>query len=161
MATTTRTFYAVAVVATIVLASAAPLPAQTPNPSEAVEDAFLAVRVADVERAAAWYARVFDLGEVNRLVSEGYAIRLLRGGGLAVELIQQVGAVAPPARHLGLFKVGLFVEGIDRFHAEMLRRGVDVDAVPFDDEALGVRSFVMRDLDGNRLQLFERCGDGC
>lgn len=119
-------------------------------------DAFVAIRVADVAAAAAWYARVFDLREVNRLEGDAYSIRILSGGGLSVELIQQPRVPRPEERHLGLFKAGLFVDDAEQYLQLMRSRGVDTDEATFVDEALLLRSFVMRDLEGNRLQVFSR-----
>jgi catechol 2,3-dioxygenase-like lactoylglutathione lyase family enzyme len=135
--------------------------AQAEVPPTGIRDSFVAVRVADVEASATWYATVFDLVEVHRIDEPTYSIRILRGEGLNVELIEQQGVARAPARHLGLFKAGFFVRDIDTFFSAMQQRGVDTDAATSVDDALSVRSFVMRDLEGNRLQVFERCAERC
>jgi hypothetical protein len=53
------------------------------------------------------------------------------------------------------------VSGIDGFHAHVVSFGGDADPIIGTDEVLGMRTFVLRDSDGNRLQAFERCGEGC
>lgn len=127
-------------------------------------DTFLAVQVADDSAAAAWYASLFRLEEVNHLTAgDGrYSIRLLSGRGLTVELIRllDVGPAEDGPR-LGLFKAGFWVDDIEAAHAWLLGRGVDVDVSPFVDDALSARSFVFRDPEGNRLQVFQRCGADC
>ncbi|MFT5515892.1 MAG: catechol-2,3-dioxygenase [Rhodothermales bacterium] len=100
---------------------------------------------------------MFGVEEVNHIDAEDgrYAIRILTGGGLRVELIRARGTERPSDRHLGLFKTGLFVSDIEAFHAVLEERTVDVDAQIFVDEALNARSFVFRDLEGNRIQAFQ------
>lgn len=127
-------------------------------------DTFLAIQVTDDSAAAAWYASRFGLEEVNRLTAgDGrYSIRLLTGRGLTVEVIRlpDVGPAEDGPR-LGLFKAGFWVDEIDAAHDWLVERGVDADERIFVDEALGARSFVFRDLEGNRLQVFERCDSDC
>lgn len=157
-----------AVVVTSLLAFAGPAAAQSETghvaQAEIRGSSFFAVKVSDADTAARWYAETLDLSEVNRIDDEGgrFAIRLLAGPGLAVEVIQQVGAsAAGEGPTLGLFKVGFSVDDIEAFHALLRRRSVDVDERIFTDVALGARSFVFRDLEGNRIQVFEPCSEAC
>jgi hypothetical protein len=53
------------------------------------------------------------------------------------------------------------VADIEAFRRRLDGLGVDQDAQIFVDEALHVRSFVFRDLEGNRVQVFQRCGEAC
>jgi hypothetical protein len=62
---------------------------------------------------------------------------------------------------IGIFKTGFFVTGLDALFERLKESGVKVDLAIFTDDALQIRSFVFRDPEGNRLQVFERCGDGC
>jgi predicted enzyme related to lactoylglutathione lyase len=141
--------------------SAAQGHAQTPAPSTSElgirGPAFFAVQVRDIERASSWYQVVFDLEVVRRLEAEdgAYAIRILSGSELTVELIEEHRSEAPPQRHFGHFKAGLYVVDIEAFHQRLLASGVDVDARIFVDPALGVRSFVFRDMEGNRIQALQ------
>lgn len=128
-----------------------------------VSPGFAAIRVGDVDAASSWYQRVLGLDEVNRIDAEDgrYSIRILSGGGLSVELIEERGIEPVEGRRLGLFKVGLYVSDIDAFYRRLEGLGVDQDARIFMDEALNARSFVFRDLAGNRIQVFQRCDGGC
>lgn len=124
-----------------------------------VEGSAIALLVADAPAMAAWYAEAFGLRPVKRLQGEGgaYDIHILSGGGLIVELIQLAAAnPRPPDLSLGLFKAGLFVDDIEAAYAWISTRASGVDAAPFADEKLRVESFVLRDPEGNRLQLFAR-----
>lgn len=125
---------------------------------------FVALRVADVDEAARWYQRVFGLDELNRLEdTDGrYDIWLLGGPSLLIELIEQPDVSEPPDPHLGIFKTGIRVRDAEGFRTALAEAGVDVDDRTFVDEALGMRTFVFRDLAGNRLQAFEPCSvTGC
>lgn len=127
-------------------------------------DTFLAIQVADDSAAAAWWADLFDLEEVNHLAADDgrYSIRLLAGAGLTVELIRLRGArPAGDGPVLGLFKTGFWVDDLDAAHGWLVGQGVDADEATFVDEALGARSFVFRDPGGNRLQVFQRCHSDC
>ncbi|MDP2481650.1 MAG: VOC family protein [Candidatus Palauibacterales bacterium] len=146
----------------VMLGAGATFPARAPGPSSPAdtvnlrEFAFFAVRVEDVEAAAAWYRDVFDLDLANRLDAEDgrYAVRILSGGGLAVELIEQPDAGRAPDPHLGLFKAGIRVADIESFHQRLLALGVNADPKPIEDSTLNVRTFVFRDPEGNRIQAF-------
>ena len=144
----------------------APLPGQeaSAEPEFAiVAPAFLALRVGDVEAAAAWYARALALDPVKQLDAEDgrFRIRILARGNLTVELIEMRGTEAPPQPHLGIFKVGFYVDDIDAAHRWFREAGAELDDAIFTDDALAVRSFVLRDPDGNRLQVFEQCDGEC
>jgi len=120
-------------------------------------DVFVAIQVRDDSATGAWYSRIFDLEEVNHLAADDgrYSIRILTGEGMTVELINERQAQEPPARSFGRFKVGLFVDDVESAHDWLRQSGVDVDDQIVTDEALGVQTFVFRDLEGNRIQLFE------
>ena len=124
---------------------------------------FFAVRVNDIDAASSWYQLTLGLDEVNRIEAEDgrYSIRILSGGGLDVELIQERGTERPADRHLGHFKAGLFVADIDTFRESLSGLGVDTDAQTFVDDILNARSFVFRDSEGNRIQAFQKCDGPC
>lgn len=130
------------------------------------EAVFVAIRVRDVEAVADWYTRVFGLEVKKTLDGEGgaFSIRILGNHMLTVELIEQIGTEEPPERHHGLFKAGFFVDSAARALEQLRSAGAvasDEQVTVFVDEPLAVRSFLLRDPEGNRLQFFERCGDSC
>ena len=129
-------------------------------------EAFLAVVVSDVAAGETWYTRRFGL-ERLRAVDEPdglYRIRLLRGAGLVVELIEDRRALDPaelrtegreraPIR--GLFKVGVTVRELDALYEAFRELGDEVRGPGVEDPGLGRRTFVVLDPFGNRLQFFE------
>jgi len=151
--------------ALIGVAGPVPASAQTGDPGfTVVEGSAIAILVENATTMANWYGETFGLRAVKRLQADDgtYDVQILAGGGLVVELIQLAAAAPrPPERSLGLFKAGVFVHDLDAAYAWIAERASTVDAAPFTDEALQVRSFVFRDPEGNRLQLFERCAAAC
>lgn len=125
--------------------------------------AFFALQVADAGGMAGWYGRVLGL-EVLRVIDDedrGLRIRILSDGVVGVELIEAPGWEVPPQRHRGIFKAGLFVRDIEAAHEWIHAQGVESDARIVTDEAMQVRTFVLRDPGGNRVQLFEKCRPAC
>ncbi len=123
---------------------------------------FFAIQVEDDSSAAEWYQSVFGLEEVNRLAAADLAVRILTGPGLTVELIRMDDALPrPEGPQRGLFKVGFMVDDIEGALAWLKGRGVEADHTISMDRALQVRTFVLRDLEGNRLQVFEPCDGNC
>ena len=129
--------------------------------------AFFAVSVADLDSSSAWYQRAFGLEVVREVESRDGKIRslLLHADPLTVELIKHVEPVLvkdvlpPEANTLqmqGLAKAGIFVEDAKVAQQQLAQIGVAEDARLVDDPVLGYKTFFFRDLDGNRIQIFER-----
>jgi len=125
---------------------------------------FFAIQVRDGSAAAEWYRNALGLRQINHLAVEdgSYSIRNLTGGDLTVELVRLPGTAPAPAEpHLGLFKAGFFVDDIAAAFKWLRSQSVDTDERIMVDREMQVRMFVFRDLAGKRLQVFERCGEGC
>lgn len=125
---------------------------------EIVGPGFFAIRVEDDEASSAWYQKALGLREIRHLEDDdgSHSIRILSRAGLALELIR-LGSPGPDETSpLGLFKAGLYVDDIEAAFAWVRSLGASTDERIFTDETLGAPSFVFRDPDGNRLQVFER-----
>lgn len=180
-----RGLAALLILATAPAAGAVQLPVGTdaggaapPGPTQAPQEAptvaspsFFAVSVADLAASEAWYRRTLGLETVRSVESRdgrGRAL-VMRRGELVVELVHFEGSRAPradpavehPFQIEGLVKAGVFVADAGQWHTYLLEAGVEADAEVVIDGALGVRTFVFRDPDGNRVQVFERCKNGC
>ncbi|NNF26168.1 MAG: VOC family protein [Gemmatimonadetes bacterium] len=139
-------------------------PAVGQNPPVLFESSgFFALQVADAEEMAGWYGRVLGL-EMLRVIDDedrGMRIRILSDGVVGVELIEAPGWEVPPQRHRGIFKAGLFVRDIEGAYEWIHDQGVESDARIVTDEVMQVRTFVLQDPEGNRVQLFEKCRPAC
>ena len=134
--------------------------------------AFFAVSVADLDASAGWYERVFGVETVRDVTSRdgrGRA-RVMVAGDLVVELVTYQGSIdaaeaLEEGQHRfalrGLVKTGLFVGDADAAHAALSANELDIDDSVSTDDRIDAKTFVLRDPDGNRLQLFQVCHGGC
>lgn len=126
---------------------------------------FFALSVGDVAAMSRWYQDTLELrvrvsGEAPDKIAK---FAILEGSGALVELIQHSKAsdravVAPSATeaHMihGVFKVGMIVGDLDALYARIQQRRIAVihELMPAKDLAL--RSFAIRDPEGNLIQFF-------
>ncbi len=127
------------------------------GPMDPTGETFIAVKVRDDSVASVWYSRIFSLREARHLAAndDRYSIRILSGPNLTVELLRLGDTEKAPASHFGFFKVGYHVADIEASYTWLAQNDVDRDPKIFDDETLPVRTFVFRDPEGNRFQLFQ------
>lgn len=141
--------------------------APPPGPLGGARPGFLAVSVSDLEAATAWYRDMLGLVAVREVTSADGAMtaRVLRAGPVVVELIHHrsnraVTDVLDTGAHRfqlqGIVKAGLFVADIEALYEHLESRDVAMDARIGSDPELRLRSFVFRDPDGNRIQVFQR-----
>jgi catechol 2,3-dioxygenase-like lactoylglutathione lyase family enzyme len=145
-----------------------PAPTGSPTPPKArTTGAFFALSVANVETVSQWYRdflklKVAKSGEAPNGIAK---FALLEGEGVLVELIQHReakdrSAVAPSATEAyqihGIFKVGMIVEGLEGIYSRAKEQHIPIayDMMPAKD--IPLRSFSVRDPEGNLVQLFGR-----
>lgn len=125
--------------------------------------AFIALSVSDLKRQVAWYSETLGFQVVNEREVPERQIRfaLLRREGAWLELLQIPQArprtvVDPEAssasRIHGFFKGGMVVADLDRLHEQLKARGAAPLAPPAAADAGGLRSFQLRDPEGNLWQ---------
>jgi catechol 2,3-dioxygenase-like lactoylglutathione lyase family enzyme len=126
---------------------------------------FFAISVADLAVMSSWYRdqltmRVLASGEAPNQIAK---FAILEGNGVLIELIQHAkasdrSALAPQAAeaHLihGIFKAGMVVDDLDGLYAGLKQRGATIahDIMPAKD--VPMRSFIVRDPEGNLVQFF-------
>jgi catechol 2,3-dioxygenase-like lactoylglutathione lyase family enzyme len=153
------------IAAVILLASEAA--AQTPPAPERMplfvaKGAFAAFVVTDLDASVRWYESVLGLHEIKRGKSPRVAAEtvVLGGHNIFLELIyytdrvlakRQIDDTAPMA---GPVKTGAIVSpgDFDSLAKHLRDRGAQPGI--FVDKEMGVRSFIVRDNDGNLLQFF-------
>lgn len=117
--------------------------------------AFIAVEVASIDASARWYADVFDAQVVNSFSREKYEQRILRSSDVILELVQRKPPFpAGPEQQLGLMKAGIVIDDIDARVERWRAKGVEFVGRRIHDEALGLDTILIRDPDGNLLQVF-------
>jgi catechol 2,3-dioxygenase-like lactoylglutathione lyase family enzyme len=140
------------------VASDQALPANVPAFS--AQGAFIAVVVADLDASERWYESNLGL----RLIKRGKSPRMpaetavLGGHNLFVELIHHDGKQLPRIENEAavprLIKAGMtvaqkdFEEIAGYFEKRGLKAGI------FEDKEMGVRSFIVKDNEGNLIQFF-------
>jgi catechol-2,3-dioxygenase len=126
---------------------------------------FFALSVGDVAAMSRWYQDTLGLrvrvsGEAPNKIAK---FAILEGSSALVELIQHSKAsdravVAPSATeaHMihGVFKVGMIVGDLDALYARIKQRGIAVAYELMPAKDLPLRSFTIRDPEGNLVQFF-------
>lgn len=120
---------------------------------------FLAAWVGDVDGASAWFVANFglEIGKSEASPDGKVLVRILRGPGVIVELLQRTDRVPPTPTEdaLGLFKAGFTVTGLAGMIERWRGNGVVIVAGPFDDPAFGVRSVIVEGPEKMLIQAFE------
>jgi hypothetical protein len=135
------------------------------TPIEPAGRQFFALSVPDARVAADWYARAFGvkpLHEIKPASGEAH-ILILGSDTLLIEIMQLREARSPgPAvienRHLthGIVKVGLYVKDLDAAVEHLRNMNAKFDTQIVEDRGLDMRFVLVRDPDGNCVQLFSR-----
>ena len=142
------------------------LPAQTaPRPLLETSGTFVGLSVGDIEASTKWYVEKLGLRVTHdfpRTDQTRAAARMLQGGGLSVELVQQdeakaLSAVLPAGRGAlylhGIFKFGVSVNDFDATLAAVRARGIEIAIGPFAKGADQPANMIIRDNSGNYIQI--------
>jgi catechol 2,3-dioxygenase-like lactoylglutathione lyase family enzyme len=133
------------------------------SPTLVANGAFVAISVADLQRATSWYQEKLGL-RVTMSISRGAGTNggnILEGEGLIVEILQSDSGVvrhsAPvPASTIGIVKAGAIVADFDRLVADLRSKSVDIAFGPYAAHNGQRANVIVRDLDGNLIQFFGR-----
>jgi len=128
---------------------------------------FSALIVDNMEQSIAWYTDNLGLETLSKkeYPEAGFKQANLKRGSILIELIELTSAVAleeaipnytSKTRTIGIFKVGFLISDFDGWIEYLGKREVafhgKVVAQPDSDK----RMVIIKDPDGNRIQLFER-----
>lgn len=128
--------------------------------------AFFAISVPNADTSRAWYVEKFGMREIFRSPAQnGARVIVVSGGGLTVEILENVAAVplrtaAPAITHTtlvhGTFKAGLFVDDFEGTIRRLRDRGVVPAMGPFPASNGVPANAILRDNYGNFIQFFGR-----
>lgn len=136
------------------------------DPFEGALAYLIGISVRDIVKQQKWYSDNFGL-EVLKVVDlpeRGIALRVLGRGRIRIELIRN--NVSVPRRSLandstnstsvqGIFKFSLLVQDVDKAAQYFRDHGVQLVSPPFVDEKDRSKYFLIRDPEGNTIQIFE------
>ncbi|MDO1559609.1 VOC family protein [Brevundimonas sp. 2R-24] len=161
-----KPLHSLVLAAALALAPAAVARADESTSPVQVRGSFFALQVADVEASVAWWRDVFGLSlAMSPPTRNGVTMRLMEGDGLMVELIQDDSArplrdLIPGGRERqgpiwvhGVFKGGIIVDDFDGVIARLRERGADIAIGPFPATREQRANAVIRDNEGNYIQV--------
>lgn len=136
---------------------------ELPNP----KPYFSALIVKEMSTSLSWYSEIMGYEVVNNksFPEMNFKQANLKRGDSAIELIELGSAISPTAsipnfstksKLIGLFKIGFRVEDFDNWIKHLEQSKVDFHGNVVTDEISGKRMIIVKDPDGNRIQLFER-----
>ena len=137
------------------------------SPSVEARGAFVALVVTDLEASERWYESNLALHLLKRSRSPRIPAEtlVLEGRNLFVELIHFENAMSAKSSEAGdkvpapgFIKVGMMVSGrdFDSLARRLQKRRVEFVGGVFEDKEMGVRTFLVKDNSGNRIQFFSR-----
>ena len=128
--------------------------------------AFFAISVRDLDSMTQWYATMLDMAVVvkaDRPPPNG-PVALLRNDALLLELQMRSDADDPHSyadgakeahKKYGIFKGGVFTPDLNALRNSLKERGAEFNHdIVSTNEPLGLRTFAVRDPEGNTIQFF-------
>ena len=120
---------------------------------------FASLTTRDGGRMVRWYAATFDLKPVSTVRPEDInaTITVLQGEVGTVEILARADASPlgiPASQRVGIFKAGFEVDRLEPWLQRWASMDVTIVAGPNLDAQTGMRTVVIRDPDGNMIQLF-------
>jgi catechol 2,3-dioxygenase-like lactoylglutathione lyase family enzyme len=147
-----------------IVAQGGGIKAQT-TPDFEAQGAFLGLVVTDLDASRHWYESNLGLRFVKRSKSPRAEIIVLKGRNIFIELIHiETSSAAKLAEdnketHApGLFKAGVILgnKDFESLAGYMRNRGVEFIGGVFEDKEMRVRTFLVKDNGGNRIQFFTK-----
>lgn len=139
---------------------------QSSSPPD-LEAYFSAMIVKDIDQSIQWYSDILGFEILNQTESEkmGFEQANLKRGAILIELISLQSAVSPSdvipdysskTKLHGFFKTGFLVGDFDQWMDHLNRLKVDFHGRVVIDQLSGKRMVIVKDPDGNRIQIFEK-----
>lgn len=133
----------------------------------APEAGFSAIIVNDIERSIHWYSNIFEFSVLNTVNSKERGLKQanLKLENIRIELIELASSISPESllknypkktKIKGFFKFGFSVAEFDKWVDFLKRSKVAFHGNIVKDNASGKKMLIIKDPDGNRIQLFEK-----
>lgn len=130
------------------------------------EPYFAALIVENIDRSIGWYADNlgFELLNKKEFAAAGFKQANLKRGYALLELIELASSISAKTaipdytnktRVQGIFKVGYKVADFDAWLSHLTESEVEFHGDVVVDELSGKRMVILKDPDGNRIQIFE------
>ncbi|QRN95885.1 VOC family protein [Archangium violaceum] len=154
-----------AALVTLPVLAAEPTPAPAASPPLAATGAFNALYVADAPRLADWYVKTLGFTVVKQGTISAprvSAFALLRKEDTILEILQ-VRTPPTPGPHdqlklqdfqLGVAKIGFYVADVAGWEKTLADRGAVFNHKLVTSPDLGLKTFAVRDPEGNTIQFF-------
>ena len=117
---------------------------------------FVSIIVADFEKSIKWYEDVFALQTLNKVINDerGFKQANLGNSEFLLELIYLQTATSRSQQVTGFFKFGIRVNKFDDWIKRLRDLKVEFNGDIVEDPVSGKKMVVIKDPDGNRIQLF-------
>jgi len=128
---------------------------------------FLALSVSNADSVSAWYENIFQLKllkEVRMPDGSGH-VRIIGNENLMIEIVHHKDSKslkdcnleeAQPYRMKGIFKIGLYVDDLEKAQTYLLQKGVFIKHLIFEDAETSTKSFIITDTKSNLIQIIQR-----
>ena len=131
------------------------------------EPYFIAIIVENLDNSLNWYASAlgFEVLNKNESTQINFKQANLKRGSILIELIELGSAVSPQAtipnynnktRLTGFFKTGFLIPEFDKWVSRLEALEVEFHGKVVIDAISGKKMVIIKDPDGNRIQLFEK-----
>lgn len=117
---------------------------------------YFAVIVSDMDQSTTWYKEKLKLEVKNTssLPERGINQTNLLSQDFHVELIEIANSSKTASRAQGLFKIGKVVNHLDDWHSHLRKSKATFRGDLITDDITKMRTFIILDPDGNRIQFF-------
>ena len=130
-----------------------------------LEAYFSAFIVKDIDQSIDWYSKNLGFEVLDKTENEAYGFSQanLKRGSIAIELIEIKNSINPAevvpnfnkkTKVQGIFKVGFLVSDLDEWVKHLKKNAVTFHGDVVTDKS-GQRMVILKDPDGNKIQLFE------
>ena len=131
-----------------------------------LEAHFSAMIVSNIDTSIDWYTQVLGFEVLNFVESKerGFKQSNLKKNAIAIELIELDSAISiedvpyytSKTRVKGFFKTGFLVSDFNKWMRHLTNKEVNFHGSVVTDDTNGKRMVIIKDPDGNRIQIFEK-----